>query len=65
MAYFYSERFLVEFSHDEVVHGKATIVNKMWGHMNRNLHSCVHCISICLSHPGKKLNFMGNDWTLA
>ena len=31
MAYFYSERFLIEFSHDEVVHGKATIINKMWG----------------------------------
>ncbi len=61
MAYFYSERFLVEFSHDEVVHGKATIVNKMWGTYEQKFAQLRALYLYMFTHPGKKLNFMGNE----
>lgn len=61
MAYFYSERFLMEFSHDEVVHGKATIVNKMWGTYEQKFAQLRVLYLYMFTHPGKKLNFMGNE----
>lgn len=61
MAYFYSERFLVEFSHDEVVHGKATIINKMWGTYEQKFAQLRALYLYMFTHPGKKLNFMGNE----
>ena len=61
MAYFYSERFLLEFSHDEVVHGKATIINKMWGLHGDKLAQVKALYVYMMLHPGKKLNFMGNE----
>lgn len=61
MAYFYSERFLMEFSHDEVVHGKATIINKMWGTYEQKFAQVRTLYLYMFTHPGKKLNFMGNE----
>ena len=61
MAYFYSERFLIEFSHDEVVHGKATIINKMWGTYEQKFAQLRTLYLYMFTHPGKKLNFMGNE----
>ena len=61
MAYFYSERFLLEFSHDEVVHGKATIVQKMWGTYEQKFAQARALYTYMYTHPGKKLNFMGNE----
>ena len=61
MAYFYSERFLMEFSHDEVVHGKATIINKMWGTYEQKFAQARTLYLYMFTHPGKKLNFMGNE----
>lgn len=61
MAYFYSERFLLPFSHDEVVHGKATIVNKMWGLYEDKFRQARMLYTYMYTHPGKKLNFMGNE----
>ena len=61
MAYFYSERFLLPFSHDEVVHSKKTIVDKMWGSYEDKFKQCRNLFIYMYTHPGKKLNFMGNE----
>ena len=61
MAYFYSERFLLPFSHDEVVHSKKTIVDKMWGTYEDKFKQCRNLYVYMYTHPGKKLNFMGNE----
>ena len=61
MAYFYSERFIMEFSHDEVVHGKKTIVDKIWGSYEEKFAQLRTLYLYMFTHPGKKLNFMGNE----
>lgn len=61
MMYFYSELFILPFSHDEVVHGKATIMQKMWGDYEDKFPQCKLLYTYMYTHPGKKLNFMGNE----
>ena len=61
MAYFYYEKFILPLSHDEVVHSKKTIVDKMWGDYETKFAQCRNLFLYMFSHPGKKLNFLGND----
>lgn len=61
MQYFYQELFLLALSHDEVVHGKATIIQKMWGQYEDKCRQIKAFYAYFYTHPGKKLNFMGNE----
>lgn len=61
MAYFYNELFILPFSHDENVHGKATIIQKMYGDYEEKFLQCRALYMYMYTHPGKKLNFMGNE----
>lgn len=61
MEYFIMSYFIILFSHDEVVHGKATIIQKMWGDYEDKFKQCRALYMYMYTHPGKKLNFMGNE----
>ena len=61
MMYFYNEHYLMPLSHDEVVHGKATILQKMNGEYDMKWPQARAMYLFMYSHPGKKLNFMGNE----
>ena len=62
MFYSPNEHFLLPLSHDEVVHGKLSIVNKMDGNYEDKFHLARAYYSFFYAHPGKKLLFMGNEW---
>ncbi len=61
MLYFRNEHYVLPFSHDEVVHGKATILQKMNGQYEDKFSQARAMYLYMTVHPGKKLNFMGNE----
>lgn len=61
MMYYYNDRYLLPLSHDETVHGKASILQKMSGDYAEKFPQARAFYMYMYAHPGKKLNFMGNE----
>jgi 1,4-alpha-glucan branching enzyme len=59
ISYFYQDIFLLPFSHDEVVHGKKTIIDKIYGSYEDKFPQLRLLYLYLFTHPGKKLTFMG------
>ncbi|MEO6583062.1 MAG: 1,4-alpha-glucan branching protein GlgB [Ferruginibacter sp.] len=62
MMYFYDEKFMLPFSHDEVVHGKSPMIYKMPGNEWQKFANLRLLYTYMFTHPGAKLLFMGNEF---
>ncbi|MBR3003727.1 MAG: 1,4-alpha-glucan branching protein GlgB [Lachnospiraceae bacterium] len=61
MMYAYSENYILPLSHDEVIHGKRSIIGRQQGDYDRQFAGLKALAVYQMTHPGGKLNFMGNE----
>lgn len=60
--YAHNENYILSLSHDEVVHGKKSLMNKMWGDRYKQFAQLRNLYVNLITHPGKQLIFMGGEW---